>query len=188
MRILGISGSLRNVSKNSALVRAAKLLAPTGVEVVIYEGLGHLPLFNPDVDDLDHGRAPDAVLDFRAQLRSCDGVFISSPEYAHGVAGAMKNALDWLVGSGEFEQKPTVLLNASPGSVHAHAALLETLRTMGGIVIDAALPNALGGRTFDESRIEEYPSVAHAVRSALDVLRQTMEAHSSNQTAPAVCS
>jgi chromate reductase len=184
MKILGISGSLRSISKNAALVRAARMLAPAGVELLIYEGLGQLPLFNPDLDDLDNGRAPEPVLEFRAELRSSAGVFISSPEYAHGVSGAMKNALDWLVGSGEFEQKPTVLLNASPGSVHAHAALLETLRTMGGIVIDARLPNALGGRTFDESRIEEHPAIRDAVQSALTSLLQTIAAQAAPEASP----
>ena len=96
MRILAISGSLRAASSNTALLRAAGALAPEGVEVVLYEGLAGLPHFNPDLDDLDTGTAPPAVVGFRSRLDASDGVSISSPEYAHGVPGAMKNAIDWV--------------------------------------------------------------------------------------------
>src|SRR5437764_1175741 len=99
VRILAISGSLRAVSSNTALLRAAAALAPEGVEVELYGGLGDLPHFNPDLDDPDHkDREPAAVTDLRARVRSADGLLIAAPEYAHGVPGAMKNALDWLVG------------------------------------------------------------------------------------------
>lgn len=93
MQILAISGSLRAVSSNTAVLRAAAMLAPTGVNITIYSGLGDLPHFNPDID-VDP--APLAVASFREQLKESDGVLISSPEYAHGVPGSMKNALDWL--------------------------------------------------------------------------------------------
>ena len=111
MRILAISGSLRAGSSNSTLLEAASVLAPASVEFRIYRGLGDLPHFNPDLDtDPPH----PAVLDFRNQLSWADGVAISTPEYAHGVPGTLKNALDWVVGSGEFFEKPVFLLNASP--------------------------------------------------------------------------
>src|SRR5438105_3807739 len=99
MQILGISGSLRRVSSNTALLRAASLLAPQGVEITLYDGLGDLPPFNPDLE----GAEPPSVLDFRARIQEADGVLISSPEYAHGVPGVLKNALDWLVGSEKIE-------------------------------------------------------------------------------------
>src|SRR5262249_22938824 len=103
VRVLAICGSLRVESSNRALVNAAALLAPARVEVSVYQGLEHLPAFNPD---LDTDQAPNTVAGFRLALQSCDAVLISSPEYAHGVPGALKNALDWVVSSGEFIDKP----------------------------------------------------------------------------------
>jgi chromate reductase len=102
MRILAISGSLRAASSNTAVLQAAAFLAPAGVEIVLYTGLGDLPHFNPDLDTDD---PPEVVRALRHEIGQCDGLLICSPEYAHGVAGAMKNALDWLVSSVEFPEK-----------------------------------------------------------------------------------
>ena len=102
MQILAISGSLRAASSNTAVLRAATALAPPDVQIVLYSGIGELPHFNPDLE----GRELSPVLDFRARIQAADGVLIACPEYAHGVPGAMKNALDWVVGSSEFLGKP----------------------------------------------------------------------------------
>ncbi|MEO7100644.1 MAG: NADPH-dependent FMN reductase [Luteolibacter sp.] len=134
IRILGISGSLRAVSSHRSLLAAAASIVPAGVVLEISSSIGNLPLFNPDLADA----APDSVLRFRAEIAAADAVLIASPEYAHGVTGAMKNALDWLVGSGEFSGKPIAALNASPRSFHAHESLLEILRTMDARVIPEA--------------------------------------------------
>jgi len=99
MKILGISGSLRAASVNTALLRTAATLTPYGVTLIIYEGIGNLPHFNPE---LDKEPLPLAVTSFRSQLNISAGVIISSPEYAHGIPGVLKNALDWLVASGEL--------------------------------------------------------------------------------------
>src|ERR1041385_679915 len=99
MRILAISGSLRASSSNTALLQAAAELVPEDVEVVLYEGLGDLPHFNPD---LDGETVAPAVSGWRSKLRDADGVVFSVPEYAHGVPGVLKNSLDWVVGSGEI--------------------------------------------------------------------------------------
>ena len=104
LRILAISGSLRAVSSNTHLLRAAAQLAPAGVDVVLYDGLAGLPHFNPDVEE---NVLPGPVADLRAAVGAADGLLISSPEYAHGVPGALKNALDWIVSSGELVGKPT---------------------------------------------------------------------------------
>lgn len=103
MKILGISGSLRAASANTALLRTAATLTPSGVTLVVYDGVGNLPHFNPE---LDQEPLPLAVTDFRSQLNSSAGVIISSPEYAHGIPGVLKNALDWLVASGSFTKSP----------------------------------------------------------------------------------
>jgi NAD(P)H-dependent FMN reductase len=98
LRILAISGSLRQGSSNTALLQAAIALLPEGVEMKLYAGLGDLPHFNPDLEPME----PPSVTDLRAQVKWSDGLVISSPEYAHGVPGVLKNALDWLVSGDEF--------------------------------------------------------------------------------------
>ena len=136
--VVGINGSLRSSSSNGALLRAVRRVAPEGVELVMYDGLGQLPLFNPDLD-VEGAAAPAAVAALRQMLIAADAVLISSPEYAHGVPGALKNMLDWLVSTGELVEKPVALLNASPaGGAYAQASLLETLRTMNWRVVDEA--------------------------------------------------
>ena len=126
MRILAISGSLRAASHNSALLRAMARLAPVGVEVSLYPTLGDLPLFNPDLEPDDFL----AVTQLRTQIMHADALLIASPEYAHGVTGVMKNALDWMVGCEALVHKPVALLNAAPRAVHAQAALHEIISVM----------------------------------------------------------
>jgi NAD(P)H-dependent FMN reductase len=172
MRILAISGSLRAVSSNTALLRAAAALAPAGVEVDVYGGLGDLPLFNPDLEDDE----PLAVTDLRARVRWADGLLIASPEYAHGVPGAMKNALDWLVGGEEFIYKPVALLNASPRATHAQASLRETITTMSGrLVAAASIDVPLLGKGFDAAAIVAHPEIAGALRAALVAFARAIE-------------
>ena len=130
MKLVAISGSLRKNSSNAALLRAVRRVAPEGVSIEMYESLDALPHFNPDLD-VEGQQAPASVAELRALLIGCDGVVISSPEYAHGVPGALKNMLDWLVSTGELAHKPVALLNASPsGGMYAQTSLVETLRTM----------------------------------------------------------
>lgn len=134
MKILTLSGSLRRASINSALLRATALVAPVGMEIFPYPDLGMLPLFNPDLEP----ELPAPVAHLKQQIDAADALMIASPEYAHGVTGVMKNALDWLVGTESFVNKPVVLLNASPRAHHAHDALLETLRMMSAHIIEDA--------------------------------------------------
>src|SRR5262245_21657419 len=96
MKILAISGSLRAHSSNAAILRAMAALAPPDVDIELYEELGRLPHFNPDLDQ-EGAVAPRPVADFRRRLAAADGVVICSPEYAHGTPGSLKNGLDWLV-------------------------------------------------------------------------------------------
>lgn len=127
-QVLCLSGSLRQVSSNTAALLAAQQLAPAGLALTLYESLGSLPLFNPDDENAD---VPTAVQALRHAVGRSDALLIACPEYAHGVPGAFKNLLDWLVGSLEFPDKPVLLLNTSArGSHHAQDALCEILRTM----------------------------------------------------------
>lgn len=172
MRILAISGSLRAASSNTALLKAAVRLAPEeGVEIVLYEGLAELPHFNPDLDDLDGGTAPPAVGDLRSRLDASDGVLISSPEYTHGVPGALKEAIDWLVGSGELFGKPVALINASPRATHAEASLREILKTADASIVEgASVTVPLPSNRADEAAILSEPGLSGAVRSAVSAL------------------
>lgn len=147
-RILAISGSVRAASTNSALLRAAAEAAPEGMEVTLYQDLGKLPIFNPDHTE----SLPPVVAELRRLALACDGLLISSPEYAHGVPGGMKNALDWMVGWGELAFKPVALYNTSPYGEHAKAALAEILVTMSlRIVPEAALTVHLRGGKPEEA-------------------------------------
>ena len=130
MKILALSGSLRANSINAALLRAAIRLAPVEIRVTVYRGLGDLPLFNPDAED----QPVEAVTNFHAQVANADALLIASPEYAHGVTGTIKNALDWLVSFAPFTYKPVGILNASPRAQHADAALREILK--GYVIFD----------------------------------------------------
>ena len=164
IRILAISGSLRRSSSNSRLLRAAANLAPKGVEITLYDGLADLPHFNPDLE----GSEPSAVLDFRLQLERSDGVLISSPEYAHGVPGSLKNALDWVVGSGELVAKPVAMLNASQTATYAQVSLHETITVMSARVVkEASLTIPLQGKHLDESGIAADPELSRLVRTAI---------------------
>ena len=169
-----ICGSLRARSSNAALLEAVSLLAPAGVEVQRYDGLASLPPFNPD-DDVEP--APSAVRTLRACVAIADALVISSPEYAHGVPGVLKNALDWLVSGVEIFQKPVALLNPSPSSRFAHPQLMETLRVMSATVVgDACLTLPIAGRRLDAEGIAADTELSSAIRAALDALAAAMSA------------
>lgn len=144
-RVLCLSGSLRRLSANTAALQAARALASDRLELVLYDGVAALPPFNPDDET---ACVPPAVLALRDEVGRADALLIACPEYAHGVPGAFKNLLDWLVGSLEFPGKPVALLNASGrGSYHAQESLAEILRTMsarllGGASGTVSLPGA----------------------------------------------
>jgi chromate reductase len=165
MKILAISGSLRAGSSNTAVLRAAARLAPAGVDIALYEGIAGLPFFNPD---LDGDRVPAAVAAFRELIGDADGILISSPEYARGVAGVLKNALDWLVASFEFPNKPVALINTSPRATHALAALTLTLETMSAkLVGGASITLPLLGTANDEMSIVADNELAEPLRTAI---------------------
>lgn len=165
MRILAISGSLRANSSNTSALQALSLLAPAGTKVVVYEGLGQLPLYNPDFDTAE---LPATVAALRHEIALGEGLIICSPEYAHGIAGAMKNALDWLVSGIEFPGKPVALINTSPRAEHAQAQLREILRTMSAHVIEeASIAVPLLGRNLNAEGIVADPLLVAEFKRAL---------------------
>src|SRR3954468_21659710 len=166
LRILAISGSLRAQSSNTSLLRLPAAVAPAAVIVELYDGLARLPHFNPD-DDLDV--PPPPVLELRRRVGEADGLLFCSPEYAHGVPGSLKNALDWLVASVELPDKPVASLNASPLSTYAQASLLETLTVMSTrIVREAWVTIPVGRGDVDAQGIIASPDIARATRDALE--------------------
>ncbi|HZX57484.1 MAG TPA: NAD(P)H-dependent oxidoreductase [Mucilaginibacter sp.] len=122
--ILAIPGSLREGSSNHNILRFLKGIAPAGINYKIYDGISGIPAFDPG---LDNDGPPAAVADFREQIAGADGIIICTPEYAFGVPGALKNALDWTVSSGSFSGKPVALITASTGGGHAHEAMIKIL-------------------------------------------------------------
>jgi len=157
VHLVAISGSLKQSSANSALVRAFAAATPGLVEV--WAGLGDLPHFTPD----DDGGAPVASL--RAAVTRADALLIATPEYAGGMPGSLKNALDWLVGTGELYDKPVAVVSAAPSrerGQHARRWVEEVVRMQGGHVVDSFTvttdddPRTVLGRVvdaFDHARI-----------------------------------
>jgi len=173
MRILAISGSLRSTSSNTAVLRAARILAPAGMEIILYANLGALPHFNPD---LDGDTPPPTVLELRAEVGLAEGLLISSPEYAHGVPGCLKNALDWLVASIEFPGKAVALLNTSARSIHAQAQLTEILTTMSArLVPEASVTVALPNQSVDGPGLALDPEFSRTLSSALLALARAIQ-------------
>jgi len=168
MKVLALSGSLRAASKNTALLRAIAQIAPRDITVELYHDLGKLPLFNPDLES----DRPQSVISLAAKLTNADAVLIASPEYAHGVTGAIKNALDWMVGTEVFINKPVAVLNASPRAVHAHESLKETIKVMSGLVIEkASITLPIVGSDLDEAAMVADPFISKAIIEAMDSLQ-----------------
>jgi NAD(P)H-dependent FMN reductase len=171
--VLCLSGSLRQRSANTAALQAAQALAPATLELVLYEGLADLPPFNPDVEAV---AVPAPVRALREKVGQADALLIACPEYAHGVPGAFKNLLDWLVGSLEFPGKPVALLNASGrGSHHAQEALAEILQTMSARVLGGASGNvALPGAGCTREDVLASPERRAELRALLAALEYTL--------------
>lgn len=171
MNVLALCGSLRAASINAALLRAAARLAPEGMAIAVFDGLGSLPLFNPDLEP----DVPAPVRALHAAVAAADALLIASPEYAHGVTGTVKNALDWLVAFEPFVHLPVAVLNASPRAHHADDALRETLRTMSAVVVQPACVGIpLLGAGLAEDGMVASPEVSRAVRGALAALARAV--------------
>jgi chromate reductase len=130
-KILAISGSTRKDSTNELLIKAIAEITGERFEILPYDRISTLPHFNPDlVDD-----AGSEVKEFRALIRESDAILICTPEYAHGVPGTLKNAIDWTVGSSDFSGKIVMLITASSEGKFGHLSLLETLRVIEAIIM-----------------------------------------------------
>jgi chromate reductase len=173
MKVLAISGSLRGDSNNTALLRALRGEAPSGVEVEIWHGLKEIPPYDQD-DDVVPG--PEAVEAFRQLVRDSDAVFFATPEYNSSVPGALKNALDWgsrPLATNAFHNKPVAVIGSSAGAfggVWAAAELRKVLGAMGARVADAELAVGHAGEKFDDEGRLADEDVRQGLRDALDSL------------------
>lgn len=131
--ILALCGSTRKISSNLAILRNIQSMTSAKFTVEIFESIDQIPHFNPD---LDVEPAPEAVTRFRQALSKADGILICTPEYAMGVPGTLKNAIDWTVSSSEFSHKPTALITASSIGEKGHASLMETLTIIEANITD----------------------------------------------------
>jgi len=168
-RVLCLCGSLRRVSANRAALQAARELAPASLRLELYGELGGLPWFSPDVEA---GPLPQSVVELRVAVGRADALLIACPEYAHGIPGAFKNLLDWLVGALEFPGKPALLLNTSArASHHAQEVLLEVLQTMSARLLSAeSLPVLLPGRGCTARAALADTDRCRELRAAIGVL------------------
>ena len=170
MRVLAISGSLRAQSTNTTLLRAVAMLSPCEIEVELFQELDQIPPFN---SDLEERYASGPVGRFREVIRRHDAVVFSTPEYAHGIPGALKNALDWIVGSGELSGKPVALMNASSRGVYAVAALKEVLATMDARLLhEAEVTVHLLGKEMTAEEIALDPEAARMLSASLELLAE----------------
>jgi NAD(P)H-dependent FMN reductase len=130
IRVLGIVGSLGARSSNLSLLETAASVAPEGVEIVLYTGLGDLPHFDPDLDPDD---APATVRALRQAIAASDAVLIAAPEYGHSLPGVLKNAIDWLIGSGQLERKVVAITASVPSSERGRQGLAALRQTLGAV-------------------------------------------------------
>lgn len=141
MRLVAVSGSLRAASSATALARALADLAPAGTTVALYDELESIPPFHPD-RDREGDVAPAPVAHLRATLQAADAIVITTPEYAFGVPGVLKNALDWTVASGDFAGKPAAAISSSPSDLGGDKAFASLVLTLGAM--QARLPKGGG--------------------------------------------
>lgn len=163
LKLVALSGSLRHSSYNRSALEALMMLSTNVADINIVP-LGNLPLFNPD---REQDNIPEVVT-LKSHLKAAYGLIISSPEYAHGISGVMKNALDWLVSGEEFVNIPIMLINTSPRATHGQQMLREVLVTMSGVIIEkscVAIP--LLGTTLDARGIVTHSQLSALLKTGL---------------------
>ncbi|MET0603630.1 MAG: NAD(P)H-dependent oxidoreductase [Baekduia sp.] len=182
IRILGLSGSLRSGSHNTALLRAAALSLPSGVELEVYDGLRDLPHYDAD---LDVEPVHEAAARLREAIADADGVLIATPEFNGSIPGALKNALDWAsrpFPDNALRGKPVAVLGASTGlfgAVWAQAETKKVLGIIGADVLDGELPVGQASGAFGDDGHLIEPDLRNALEELLGVLAARVEARES---------
>jgi len=181
MRVLGISGSLRSGSLNSALLRAAAERLPAGAELVEFERLREVPPYDEDVE---LAGTPTVVEELRRAVREADAVLIATPEYNRSIPGQLKNALDWVsrpAGKSALNGKPAAVIGASTGmfgAVWAQAELRKVLGALGGRAIQTDLPVGHAKEQLHGDHLELHPEQATQLESILAELISEAELES----------
>jgi chromate reductase len=163
MRVLAVCGSLQATSGNLELLKMAAAAAPPGVEIVIVDGLRNLPHFDPDIEA---GGAPESVSQWRLAVSESDAVLIASPEYGFSLPGALKNGIDWLIGSGELEQKVVAITSAVAGPERGRRGL-EAIR----VTLSAVSARIVAGEPIPKGP-ECESQVAALVRSLVKAVTE----------------
>jgi chromate reductase len=146
-------------------LRTAAALAPAEVEVVLFDGVRHLPHFDPELEAVE---VPSAVREWRDALRESDAVLIASPEYGHSLPGALKNAIDWVIGSGELYQKVVAITAVVPGAergLRGLNALRQTLQAVDACIVGGE--PIVRGPSFERETKELLLSLVQRVRRPL---------------------
>jgi Predicted flavoprotein len=181
MRVLGISGSLRRDSYNSALLRAAGERLPAGAELVEFERLREIPPYDSDEEAV---ATPDSVRELREAIGEADAVLVATPEYNHSIPGQLKNALDWAsrpVGKSALTGKPAAAIGASTGmfgAVWAQAETRKVLGAMGGRVVEAELPVPRAQEQYEDGRLTLFPEQSQQLEEILAELLSEVEQRS----------
>lgn len=156
LNILGISGSLRAGSFNTALLANAQKHAPAGMSISVYEGLGELPHYNQDLDNDEN--LPESVARLRSAIAAADGLLIATPEYNYSIPGGLKNLLDWAsrpAATSVLLHKNIAIAGAAPsqfGTVRAQLALRQVfLWTHSHVVVKPELMLFAAHQRFDEA-------------------------------------
>jgi chromate reductase, NAD(P)H dehydrogenase (quinone) len=174
-RVLLVSGSVRDGSTNTAVLRTVQALAPPDVDAVLFEGILGLPHFNPD-DDAEGAQVPDAVAQMRAAMQAADALLICTPEYAGAMPAVLKNLLEWTIGDASTHRKPVAWINASSpaaptGGADAHESLEKVLRyAHADIVEDACIRIELTRQQVGESGLVEDEAARQAMGDVLSRL------------------
>jgi chromate reductase len=151
MRILAVSGSLRESSYNTSLLRAALEAAPDGVELELWEGIGELPIYDEDLE----ADAPVSVQRLREDWAAADAILFATPEYNGSVPGGLKNAVDWASRpklEGVLRNKPVAVVGASTGqfgALWAQQDLKRILGIAGARVVGTEIPVSRAHERFD---------------------------------------
>lgn len=169
--IIILSGSLREGSSTYAVINTATEYMSGKAHFAIYDGIKDLPHFDDSEDPAG------SIVAFRNILREADAIFICTPEYAFGVPGSLKNALDWTVKSGEFANKPVALITAATGGDKAHASLQLTLTALSAHVADDAklLISFIRAKMDEQGSIKDKDTIK-AIHSVVDGLLKAIEA------------
>jgi chromate reductase len=175
MRILGIAGSLRRGSHNRKLLRAAGHALPPGAELVEWEGLGGLPIFDEDQEN----SPPEAVEGFLAAVEEADALLIATPEYNASIPGGLKNALDWAsrpFPDNVLRDKPSAVIGASTGlfgAVWAQAEVRKALKASGAHVLESELPVGMADSAFEPDGALADPDLGDRLDDVIgDLLRE----------------